>query len=134
MSRQRLERMNSLISSTVNELILTKSKDPRLRGVTVTRAIISGNLQTARIFYSLLDSGRLDEARTALEKASGFVRSYLAANLDLKYAPKVIFEHDRNLEYAQHVGQILGQLGLMDQAAPSDSLGGEDDAGEGGLP
>ena len=75
MSSARLSRINSLILSAVNELLLTKSKDPRLAGVTVTKAIVSGDLSNVRLFYSLLGGEeRQAEAGKAFVKAAGFIR------------------------------------------------------------
>ncbi|MDR0354490.1 MAG: 30S ribosome-binding factor RbfA, partial [Deltaproteobacteria bacterium] len=88
MSRQRLDRMNSLICSAVSELMRTKSKDPRLADMTVTKADISANLRTVKVFFSVLGGeDKRENAVAALGKATGFVRSFLAAELKLKYTP-----------------------------------------------
>jgi ribosome-binding factor A len=111
MSRVRLDKMNSLILAAANELILLKIKDPRLSGVTVTKAVVSGDLRTVRLFFSLIgDEGRWAEASLAMNKAAGFFRSRLAATLDLRHTPKIVFERDLNLEYAQHINEVLSQL------------------------
>jgi ribosome-binding factor A len=97
--------------ASVNELILTKSKDPRLAGLTITRSVVSGDLRTVRLFYSLIGpKDRLDQAALALQKANGFIRSHLAATLDRKHTPKLIFERDLNPENAQRVGQLLREI------------------------
>jgi ribosome-binding factor A len=115
--------MNSLICTTVNELLLTKSKDPRLIGVTITKAVISGDFRTVRIFYSLIgDQDRQTKASLALEKAKGFFRSHLASSLDQKYTPRIIFERDLNLEYAQHISQILSQINPANSDSTLDIL------------
>ncbi|MDR2366810.1 MAG: 30S ribosome-binding factor RbfA [Deltaproteobacteria bacterium] len=111
MSRVRLDRTNRLILSTVNELLLTKTKDPRLFGVTVTKAIVSGDLSTVRLFYSLIGDGdRISDAEKALGKATGFIRSRLASTLDRKHTPKLIFERDLNPGHAQRVGELLNSI------------------------
>lgn len=127
MGRQRLDRMNSLILATVNELILTKSKDPRLIGVTATKAVTSGDLRTVRIFYSLIgDEKRITDAERGLEKATGFIRSHLASTLDRKHTPRLIFELDQNLAYAQHINEILSNLNLGAGTPPDHPLSGDD--------
>ncbi|MDR3134888.1 MAG: 30S ribosome-binding factor RbfA [Deltaproteobacteria bacterium] len=124
MSQQRLERLNSLVCSKVNELLLTKSKDPRLEGVTVTKAIASGDLRTVRVFYSLIgDEERLAEADRAWKKAAGFVRSRLATILDQKHTPRLLFERDMNLAHAERVNEILRQV-IPEKASPSQTPAG----------
>ncbi|MDR2302849.1 MAG: 30S ribosome-binding factor RbfA [Deltaproteobacteria bacterium] len=120
MSQVRLERINRLILASVNELFLTKSKDPRLTGLTITRAVASGDLRTVRLFYSLIgNQDRLDQAALALEKANGFIRSHLAATLDRKHTPKLIFERDLNPENAQRVGQLLREIEITSPPQPA---------------
>ncbi|MDR1677321.1 MAG: 30S ribosome-binding factor RbfA [Deltaproteobacteria bacterium] len=121
MNHQRIEKINRLVCSTVNELFLTKSNDPRLAGVTITKAITSGDLRTVRIFFSLFgDEKRQAAASKALEKANGFVRSHLARVLDQKYTPKIIFQRDLNLEHAQNIDQILNELAQKNISAHVD--------------
>jgi ribosome-binding factor A len=116
-----MNRINSQILSTINELILTKTKDPRLVGLTVTKAIVSGDLSNVRLFYSLLGGEeQLAQAEKALQKAKGFIRSHLAATLNQKYTPRLIFERDLNPEYAQRVNRLLG--GLSPQASESEDV------------
>ncbi|MDR0622281.1 MAG: hypothetical protein LBJ61_10465, partial [Deltaproteobacteria bacterium] len=68
--------------------------------------------------YSLIgDEARLADADKALAKANGFVRSSLAATLDRKHTPRLIFERDLNPGHAQRVGQILNQI------VPPESVG-----------
>ena len=135
MSRLRLDRINSQILATVNELLLTKSKDPRLAGLTVTKAVVSGDLRTVRLFYSLIgDEARLADADKALAKANGFVRSSLAATLDRKHTPRLIFERDLNPGHAQRVGQILNQIVPPESVGTDPAEGGDESVPEGPTP
>ena len=70
------------IKVVVANLLETKIKDPRLGFVTVTDARVTGDLQQASIFYTVL--GDLDE-RVQLQRLSRALRvqldRHLAANL-----------------------------------------------------
>ena len=111
MTQRRLEKMNELLRETVALLLLQKSEDPRLRHINVTKVKVTGDLKRAVVFYSLL-GGDEDKAaaRKALDRASGFVRALVGETLDLKFTPQIKFEFDRNLEYAQHMTELLGSL------------------------
>ncbi|MBQ9409590.1 MAG: ribosome-binding factor A, partial [Clostridia bacterium] len=43
----------------------------------------------------------------ALKNAAGFIRYELGRAVDLRATPQLLFEEDRNMEYAQHIGEIL---------------------------
>ena len=120
MTQRRLEKMNELLKETIALLLLNKSKDPRLRTVNVTMVRMSADLRQALVFYSLL-GGDEDKAaaRLALDRARGFVRTAVGETLGLKYTPEIKFEFDRNLEYAQHMTEVLNQIG-QDQAEAED--------------
>ena len=66
------------IKVVVANLLETKIKDPRLGFVTVTDARVTGDLQQASVFYTVL--GGLDEraaTAAALDSAKGAIRSAL---------------------------------------------------------
>ncbi len=121
MSQRRLEKMSELLRETIAELLLRKSKDPRLQSVNVTGVKVTADLKKAVVHYSVF-GGEEEKAAVAkaLAKAVGFVRAAVGENLRLKYAPEIKFEFDRNLEYAQHINDVLKSL-VPEEAAPSES-------------
>ncbi len=121
MSQRRLEKMSELLRETIAELLLRKSKDPRLQSVNVTGVKVTADLKKAVVHYSVF-GGEEEKAAVAkaLAKAAGFVRAAVGENLRLKYAPEIKFEFDRNLEYAQHINDVLKSL-VPEEAAPSES-------------
>jgi ribosome-binding factor A len=113
MTQRRLEKMNELLKETIAVLLLQKSKDPRLRRINVTAVNMTADLKRAVILYSLLGGDEEKTAtREALDRAAGFVRVAVGETLKLKYTPEIKFEFDRNLEYAQHMTEILNSLNL----------------------
>ena len=118
MTQHRLEKMNELLKEAIAVLLLQKSKDPRLRRVNVTTAKMTADLKRAVIFYSLLGGDEEKAAvQKALSRAEGFVRTAVGETLGLKYTPEIRFEFDRNLEYAQHMTELLNNLSLSQSEA-----------------
>ncbi|MDR2826662.1 MAG: 30S ribosome-binding factor RbfA [Candidatus Adiutrix intracellularis] len=112
MSQRRLEKLNKLLKETIAVLLLNKSKDPRLKVVSVTAVRITRDLKIAVVSYSVLgESGEKVALQKALARAAPFVRSTLAVELGLRYTPEIKFEFDRNLEYAQHMNDLLKRVG-----------------------
>jgi ribosome-binding factor A len=129
MNRRRLEKMSELLRETVAEILLSKSKDPRLREVNVTGVRVTADLKRAVVRYSVLGG---EEAKAlaveTLGKAAGFVRTALGEILNLKYAPEIKFEFDRNLEYAQHMNELLN--GLSGPSPDSEAAAEENSDGD----
>ena len=119
MSQRRLEKMSELLRETIADLLLRKSKDPRLKAVNVTGVKVTADLKKAVVHYSVLGGQEdKDTARAALAKAAGFVRAAVGEVLGLKYTPEIKFEFDRNLEYAQHMSEVLNSLAVPKSDRP----------------
>ena len=52
MKTHRLARVAEVIREVASETILFELRDPRVKGVTVTRAEVSGDLQHAKVYVS----------------------------------------------------------------------------------
>ena len=78
------ERLEKIIIREVST-ILMNSKDERLRFVIVTNAHLTGDLQIATIYYTVIGSNEQKESTMKnLEDAKGYVRSSLGKVLKVK--------------------------------------------------
>ncbi|NJL68400.1 MAG: 30S ribosome-binding factor RbfA [Oscillatoriales cyanobacterium RU_3_3] len=110
---RRVERVASLIKREVSLMLLNGIKDDRVGAgmVSVTDAIVSGDLQHAKIFVSIYGS---DEAKAetmeGLRSATGYVRSELGHRLQLRRTPEVVFLEDDSLERGDKMLLLLNKL------------------------
>jgi ribosome-binding factor A len=110
---RRVERVASLIKREVSLMLLNGIKDDRVGAgmVSVTDAIVSGDLQHAKIFVSVYGS---DEAKAetmeGLRSATGYVRSELGHRLQLRRTPEVVFLEDDSLERGDKMLLLLNKL------------------------
>lgn len=111
MSR-RVERLNHLYRDEISDLLRREAKDPRLGVfVTVTRVVISPDLQHARVFVSVMGTeAEKAGVMKALDTASGFLRRELDARLRLRHSPALSFSYDDSLEQAGRVLQVMSEL------------------------
>lgn len=104
------ERLEKIIIREVST-ILMNSKDERLRFVIVTNAHLTGDLQIATIYYTVIGSNEQKESTIKnLEEAKGYVRSSLGKVLKVKKIPELIFKYDESLEYGNKIESILKGL------------------------
>ena len=54
MAQYRVGRLEQEIQKEVNDILLKRVRDPRVQGVTITGVDVTGDLQQATIYYSIL--------------------------------------------------------------------------------
>jgi ribosome-binding factor A len=120
MKRERMGRIDSELQRELARLISTELKDPRLGFVTVTRVEITNDLQTAKVFVSIIgDRHVARQSMEALEGAKGFLRGELGHAVALRHTPSISFVEDRTTERAIALGKVLAQT-AREQAGEAD--------------
>ena len=111
MTTRRQRRVSELIHRELSLLLLHEVRDPRLSGVTVTEVEITPDLLIAHVYFTVLgDAEEQKEALAALGHAGGFLRTQLAGQVRLRFAPELIFELDRSAEYGRRIDELLAQV------------------------
>ena len=105
----RTERVNELMRRELVLLLKQESKDPRLKQVVITDVVVSRDLTSAKVFFSVdVDSVKIVE--TSLNKASGFFRSSLSKTLDLRHTPTLSFIYDTAPNTGARIDDLLSKL------------------------
>lgn len=111
MSEVRANRIAEQMKKELGEIISRKLKDPRVGFVTVTDVEVSGDLQQAKVFISVLgDEKQKHDTLVGLAKAKGFIRSEIGQRIRLRKTPELVFEFDEALEYGNRIEGILRDL------------------------
>jgi ribosome-binding factor A len=101
-------RIDHELQRELARLIATELKDPRLGFVTVTRVEITNDLQTAKVFVSIIgDRHVAKQSMEALESARGFLRGELGHAVSLRHTPSITFVEDRSTERAIALSKVL---------------------------
>lgn len=91
----RARKLADRIQVIVAKMLDTRIKDPRLGFVTVTDVRVTGDLQNASIFYTVLgeEEDRINTAK-ALESAKGTIRSEIGKQTGIRLTPVISFHLD----------------------------------------
>jgi ribosome-binding factor A len=90
-------------------------KDPRLGFVTITDVRITGDLQQASVFYTVLgDETQKAETADALESAKGVLRSEVGKQTGVRHTPSLTFFADAVPENAAHIEDLLAKVAAAD--------------------
>ncbi|MBM0065115.1 30S ribosome-binding factor RbfA [Alkalicoccobacillus gibsonii] len=111
MSKVRANKVAEQMKKELSDIMLRGLKDPRVKFVTVTGVDVTGDLQQAKVFITVLGSEEEKEASLkGLNKAKGFLRSEVGKRIRLRKTPELEFEIDSSIEYGNRIESLLSDL------------------------
>jgi ribosome-binding factor A len=116
----RARRLAKRISTIVASAIEYEIKDPRLAGVTITDAKMTGDLHDATLYYTVIGPTLADEpdfagAAAALESAKGVLRTRVGAALGVRFTPTLAFVRDTVPDAAHRMEELLARARAADE-------------------
>ncbi|HIZ37406.1 MAG TPA: 30S ribosome-binding factor RbfA [Candidatus Ruania gallistercoris] len=113
----RARKLADAIQQIVATMLDTRIKDPRLGFVTVTDVRVTGDLQHATIFYTVLgDDEERASSAAALASAKGMIRSEVGRRTGVRLTPTLEFVPDALPETAAHLEEALRRAAAEDAA------------------
>lgn len=111
MANLRAHRVAEQMKKELSDIIERRIKDPRVGFVTVTGVEVTGDLQQAVVYISVLgnDEQKADTL-AGLSKAKGFIRSEIGRRIRLRKTPEIEFKFDHSIEYGNHIDELLHEL------------------------
>jgi len=110
-SKTRAIRIAERIRQDLSTILVMKSLDPRLAGISVTDVTVDRELAFAEVYVCALEGVTSAEAYlAALQHAQGFLRSQLAQRIRLRVFPKLRFHWDPTLEKAEIIEGIISTI------------------------
>src|SRR5699024_5432094 len=104
MSDLRANRVAEQMKKELGDILTRKIKDTRVGFVTITDVEVTGDLQQAKVFVSILgDEQEKHDSLLGLSKAKGFIRSEIGKRIRLRKTPELIFEFDEAHEYGNRI-------------------------------
>ncbi|MFX3624663.1 MAG: 30S ribosome-binding factor RbfA [Ectobacillus sp.] len=112
----RANRVGEQMKKELGDIIGRKIKDPRIGFVTVTDVQVSGDLQLAKVYISVLgDEEQRQNTLKGLAKAKGFIRSEIGQRIRLRKTPEITFEFDESIDYGNRIETLLHELNKQDK-------------------
>ncbi|MHC0037159.1 30S ribosome-binding factor RbfA [Pseudoneobacillus sp. C159] len=107
----RANRVSEQMKKELSDIIGRKIKDPRIGFVTVTDVQVTGDLQQAKVYISVLgDEEQRENTLKGLAKATGFIRTEVGQRIRLRKTPEIIFEFDESIDYGNRIENLLHQI------------------------
>ena len=129
MKAHRVARVAEVIREVASETILFELRDPRVKGVTVTRAEVSGDLQHAKVYVSIMGTTKEQElCMHGLQHAAGFVQSKLGGRMRSRFTPSIRFVLDEGVKKSIEVSRLINEALAQSPAAKEETETGENEA------
>jgi ribosome-binding factor A len=107
----RLNRVNEELKKEISRVFTFELKNSKVTGlISVTKVKITPDFKYAKIYVSILNSKSIGKTMEGLKESSGFIRSQIAKNVNLRITPELVFELDDSLEYGARIDSILKDL------------------------
>jgi ribosome-binding factor A len=104
----RSQRMGTQVLRTLSELLRSETKDPRLKGISLTSVELTRDLSVARVYFSLFNpDDKPEPVLEGLEKANGFLRTKLGRELLIRQVPQLRFVYDDSAKQAAYISDLI---------------------------
>lgn len=111
MSNLRANRVAEQMKKELGDIIGRRLKDPRIGFVTVTDVEVTGDLQLAKVYITVLgDEENKEKTLNGLDKAKGFIRSEVGNRIRLRKTPELEFRWDHSFEHGSRIDELLHDL------------------------
>ena len=126
----RTDRIADAIQRILAQLLQFEVRDPRIGMVNINDVQVTRDLAFAKVYVTFVGCETDDESKEAAEalnRASGFLRSRLAKELDIRTTPKLQFIYDATSVRGQALSSLIDKAVAADQAHKGSDETGTDD-------
>jgi ribosome-binding factor A len=112
MTKQRIDRLNSLLKEVIAEVIRRDVHNPLVNEfVTVSRVDISKDLRHAKVYISMIgtDADKLNTIE-ALQSAAGFIGITASKKVVMRFFPALKFKIDDSVDKHMRIEELLKKI------------------------
>lgn len=110
MTTYRIDRLNKEFLRLIVDIISRRVKDDDAASAILTEVRASKDLSIAKVYFTLLDRGRLGTVLSALERAKGQIRRELGREMHIRQIPELRFIFDDSETRARCMDEIIDRV------------------------
>jgi len=125
----RSDRVSDAIQRLLGKIIPQEIGDPRVGMVNINDVTVTRDMAYAKVYVTFVgaDEAASLAAAAVLNKAAGFLRSFLARDLSMRTVPKLQFIYDKTAIRGQELSSLIDKAIAGDRKHHQDD---ESDAGD----
>lgn len=118
----RSDRVSDAIQRLLGQIIPQEVRDPRVGMVNINQVTVSRDMAYAKIYVTFVGDDEVTslQAVSILNKASGFLRGFVAKELDMRTVPKLQFIYDKTAIRGQEISTLIERALAEDKLHPQD--------------
>ena len=119
----RSDRVSDAIQRLLAQVIPAEIRDPRLGLVNINEVTVTRDMAFAKVYVAFVgveDEKQSLESAAILNKASGFLRTFLARELSMRTVPKLQFIYDKTSVKGQALSTLIDRAIAEDRLHPQD--------------
>ena len=112
-------RINAEVQRELSQIISRQIKDPRISPMTsVVAAEVAPDLKSCKAYISVLgDEAAVESTMAGLKSAASYIRRQLAASVNLRNTPEIIFIADQSIEHGVMMSKKIDEVIEKDDIA-----------------
>ena len=113
MASNRINRINEEIQKELSNLLRTV-KDPRVAEtmISITRVETTPDLRYTKVYVSILQEEKANDAMKGLKSAAGYLRRQLASDVRLRCVPEIVWALDDSITYGARMLSLINSLNV----------------------
>ena len=130
----RSDRVSDAIQRLLAQVIPAEIRDPRIGMVNINDVTVTRDMAFAKVYVTFVgvdDEKESIAAAAILNKASGFLRTFLAKELSMRTVPKLQFIYDKTSVKGQALSSLIDRAIAEDRLHPQDEDVPADDESKG---
>lgn len=120
---KRTDRLGDAIMRILAVAVRDQVRDPRVGMININEVVVTRDLSLAKVYVTVVDRESEDDRKSAvaaLNKASGFLRTLLARELDTRITPRLQFIYDETSTRGQALSRLIDKAIAADRANHTD--------------
>lgn len=130
----RSDRVSDAIQRLLAQVIPAEIRDPRIGMVNINDVTVTRDMAFAKVYVTFVgvdDEKQSQDAAAILNKASGFLRTFLAKEFSMRTVPKLQFIYDKTSVKGQALSSLIDRAIAEDRLHPQDEDAPSDDGFKG---
>ncbi len=111
MASNRINRINEEIQKSLADN-LRSVKDPRVADalISITRVETTPDLRYTKVYVSILQEEKAEDAMRGLKSAAGYLRRQLGSDVRLRCVPEIVWALDDSITYGARMLKLINSL------------------------
>lgn len=110
MPSHKIAKISSDMMRVISEIIFSEARDNILKSITITGCKVSRDLSYAKVYFTSMSEMDKNTLVKEVNEASTFIRTEVAARLDIRHTPILEFVYDDSIEYANRIEKIIKEI------------------------